>query len=77
MKMIKRFSCLEKIVPEVWAIKTININVFAFMLKKMHTLNTKIIAKVFTQILFYQEKSNYYNNEKIEHPTKLVKSENV
>lgn len=58
MKMIKRFSCLEKkIIPEVWAIKTININVFAFMLKKMHTLVTKIIAKVFTQILFYQEKA--------------------
>ena len=47
------------------------------MLKKMHTLVTKIIAKVFTQIMFYQEKSNYYNNENIENSTKLVKIENV
>ena len=47
------------------------------MLKKIHTLVTKIIAKVFTQIMFYQEKSNYYNNENIENSTKLVKIENV
>lgn len=47
------------------------------MLKKMHTPVTKNIEKVFTQILYYQEGRNYYDNEKIENPTKLVKSENV